>query len=142
MVKLKGLKRVSLLFKKRSLNSNGVDTNACKSGTFPGQKESLMDSGKWIVLLVGLVVILIVSALAIRVAPIVKRRIQQWSRENIVDTRVDQQLSELELMHQGYTIWPSDASEEQKDQALDDLRTGKPYQFYPLKQAGQEQEEN
>jgi hypothetical protein len=55
---------------------------------------------------------------------------------------VDQQLSELELMHQGYTIWPSDASEEQKDQALDDLRTGKPYQFYPPKQAEQEQEES
>ena len=101
-----------------------------------------MDSSEWIVLLIGLVVILIMSALAIRVVPTVKRRIQQWSRENIVDRKVDQQLSELELMHQGYTIWPSDASEEQKDQALDDLRTGKPYQFYPPKQVEQEQEES
>jgi competence protein ComGC len=99
-----------------------------------------MDSGKWIMLLVGLIVILLVSALAICVVPAVKRRIQQWGKKNIADRKMDQQLSELELMHQGYTIWPSDASEEQKDQALDDLRNGKPYQFYPPKQVEQEED--
>ena len=61
------------------------------------------------------------------------KRIRQWMRENVVDEKVDQQLSELELLSRGFTIWPYDASEEQKNQALEDLMAGKPYQLYPPK---------